>query len=140
MLTPYKEGLHNPVLEALGLRSLWLWDAFVEHLFDGEVPAQIYARNGSLDIALDDGEAEELQALAAAYAARGVASRYLKGADAKQLERDIAADCVGALLTPAHGYANATAATEALWRACESRGAQVTQASVTRIEPTAGRL
>jgi glycine oxidase len=140
MLTPYKEGLHNPVLEALGLRSLWLWDAFVERLFDGDVPAQIYSRTGSLDVALDEGEAEELQALAAAYAARGVSSRYLKGADAKQLERDIAAGCVGALLTPAHGYANATAATAALWRACESRGARVTRASVTRIEPTAERL
>ena len=140
MLTPYKEGLDNPVLEALGLRSLWLWDAFVERLFDGDVPAQIYARTGSLDVALDEDEAAELEALAAAHAARGVSSRYLKGGDAKQLERDIAADCVGALLTPAHGYASASAATAALWRACESRGARMTLASVTRIEPTAGRV
>jgi len=109
-------------------------------LFDGDVPAQIYARTGSLDVALDEGEAEELQALAAAHAARGVSSRYLKGGDAKQLERDIAADCVGALLTPAHGYASASAATAALWRACESRGARMTRASVTRIEPTSGRV
>ena len=64
MLTPYKEGLHNPVLEALGLRSLWLWDAFVERLFDASVPAQVYARNGSLDVALDETEAAELQTLA----------------------------------------------------------------------------
>jgi glycine oxidase len=137
MLTPYKEGLHNPVLEALGLRSLWLWDAFVERLFEGSLPEQIYTRNGSLDVALDDSEAAELQALARAHAARGVASRYLKGADARQLERDIAADCVGALLTPGHGYASAPAVTAALWRACESRGAEVMRASVERIQPVA---
>ena len=137
MLTPYKEGLHNPVLEALGLRSLWLWDAFVERLFDASVPAQVYARNGSLDVALDETEAAELQTLARAHAARGVLSRYLKGGDAKQLERDIAADCVGALLTPGHGYASAPAVTAALWKACESRGAQVAQASVERIQPAA---
>jgi glycine oxidase len=140
MLTPYKEGLHNPVLEALGLRSLWLWDAFVERLFDGIVPAGIYARNGSLDLALDEAEAAELQALATAHAARGVASRYLKGADAKQLERDIVAECVGALLTPAHGYASAQAVTAALWRVCEAHGARVTRASVERIQPTTGAL
>ena len=109
MLTPYKEGLHHPVLEALGLRSLWLWDAFVDRLFDGRSPGHIYARNGSLDVAMDDAEAEELQTFAHAHEARGVASRYLKGGDAKQLERDITADCVGALLMPAHGYANAPA-------------------------------
>jgi glycine oxidase len=140
MLTPYKEGLHNPVLEALGLRSLWLWDSFVERLFDGSVPAQIYARNGSLDIALDETEAEDLEVLSRAQAERGVASRYLKGADARQLEGDIAADCVGALLTPAHGYANAPAVTAALWRACESHGADVAQASVQRIQPTASGI
>jgi glycine/D-amino acid oxidase-like deaminating enzyme len=96
MLTPYSEGLHDPVLEALGLRSLWLWDAFVDRLFDADVPPQVYARNGSLEIALDDAEAAELQAVASAHAARGVGSRYLKGADARQLEGDIAASCVGA--------------------------------------------
>jgi glycine oxidase len=135
MLTPYSEGRHDPVLEALGLRSLWLWDAFVERLFDGEVPPQVYARNGSLEIALDDAEAAELQAVASAHAARGVGSRYLKGADARQLEGDIAASCVGALLTPAHGYASAAAVTAALWRACEARGARLTRAKVERIQP-----
>jgi len=140
MLTPYTEGLHHPVLEALGLRSLWLWDAFVDRLFDGRIPGHIYARRGSLDIAMDDTEAAELQTLAHAHEARGVASRYLKGGDAKQLERDVTADCVGALLIPAHGYANAPAVTGALWRACESRGAQVTRASVHRIQPTANGL
>jgi glycine oxidase len=134
MLTPYKEGLHNPVLEALGLRSLWLWDAFVGRLFEGGVSSQVYSRQGSLDLALDDAEAEALQAVADTHAARGIGTRYLKGVDAKQIERDIAADCVGALLTPAHGYANASAVTAALWRACAARGARLTQAAVERIE------
>jgi glycine oxidase len=137
MLTPYSEGLHDPMLEGLGLRSLWLWDAFVERLFDDGVPAEVYARSGSLEIALDESEATELEAVASAHAARGVASHYLKGADARQLEACIATSCVGALLTPAHGYANAPAITSALWRACEARGAHLTRASVNRIQPTA---
>jgi glycine oxidase len=137
MLTPYSEGLHDPVLEALGLRSLWMWDAFAERLFDGEAPPHAYARTGSLEIALDEAEATELQAVADGHAARGVSSRYLKGADARQLERDIATSCVGALLTPAHGYASAPAITAALWRACEARGAHLTRATVERIQPAA---
>jgi len=48
MLTPYSEGLHDPVLEALGLRSLWLWDAFVERLFDGERAALEAIARGEL--------------------------------------------------------------------------------------------
>jgi glycine oxidase len=140
MLTPYSEGLHHPVLEALGLRSLWMWDAFADRLFDGDVPTQVYARTGSLEIAVDDAEATELEGVASAHAARGVESRYLKGADVRQLERDIATSCVGALFTPAHGYASAPAITAALWRACEARGAHVTRASVERIQPTATEI
>jgi glycine oxidase len=136
MLTPYKEGAHHPVLEALGLRSLWLWDGLVERVFEGRVPPELYARNGSLDIALDEAEATALQAVADDHALRGIQSRYLKGADVRQLEADIAGDCVGALLTPAHGYANAPALAGALWRACEARGAQVTRATARRMEPT----
>jgi glycine oxidase len=134
MLTPYKEGLHNPVLEGLGLRSLWLWDVFVERLFDGSVPPGVYERCGSLDIALDEAEAGELEALAHAHAARGVSSQYLRGDSVRQLERDIVSDCVGALLTPAHGFASAPAITRALWRACERAGARVTHATVQRVE------
>ena len=120
MLTPYKEGLHHPVLEALGLRSLWLWDAFVDRLFDGSVPGQIYARNGSLDIAIDETEAAELQTLARR------ARRPWRGEPVSEGRRRQAARAGHrgrlrrrALLTPAHGYANAPAVTAALWRACE---------------------
>jgi glycine oxidase len=135
MLTPYKEGLHNPVLEGLGLRSLWLWDGFVARLFEGSVPPGVYERAGSLDIALDEAEAGELETLARAHAARGISCQYLKGDSVRQLERDDVADCVGALLTPAHGFASAPAITRALWRSCERGGARLTHATVQHVEP-----
>jgi glycine oxidase len=100
----------------------------------------LYARNGSLDIALDEAEAAALQAVADDHASRGIQSRYLKGADARQLESAVAGDCEGALLTPAHGYANAPAVADALWRTCAARGARVTRAVVQRIEPTSGGM
>ena len=72
----YSEGLHDPVLEALG-RAACGWGQFVDRLFDADVPRRCMR-------AMDRWRSRwmmrggELQAVASAHAARGVASRYLK--------------------------------------------------------------
>ena len=81
MLTPYKEGPSQPgARSARAAQPLVVGCVRRPAVRRPHVAGQIYARNGSLDIAIDETEAAELQTLAHAHAARGVASRYLKGA------------------------------------------------------------
>lgn len=137
MLTPYSEGRHDPVLAELGARSLALWDGFIERLQDGYEGRPLYARTGSLELALDDEEAAELEDRAALLARQGVEHSLLHGGEIRQLERDVVAHCQAGLLIPAHGYASAADVTAALWKSCERRGARLTQCRVQRIEQDA---
>jgi glycine oxidase len=138
MLTPYSEGRHDPRLEELGARSLSLYDDLVARVAPRLDAALFYARTGSLEVALDETEAEELRIRAADLAARGIANTYLPGPEARQFERELAVGCTGALLIPAHGYASAPRLTAALWRASETSGASLVAAPVQRISPAAG--
>jgi glycine oxidase len=129
MLAPYVEGAHAPSLEALGARSLALYTALAARL-GPEVP---WLATGSLHVAFDEAEAASLEALADGHRSRGVESRRLTGAQARELERDLGADCVAALMIPSHALVGARAFASHAWRAAEARGASWTTATVTRI-------
>jgi len=137
MLVPHSEGLHAPALETLGVRSLALYDGFVEGLAGDTRRAIAYARTGSLHVAFDDAEAADLEALAAAQRRRGVASTILPAPDARRLEPEIAADTTLALFVPAHGFVGAEDVTRAAWHRAAARGARMISATVTRIERAA---
>jgi glycine oxidase len=138
MLTPYTEGRHSAELQALGLRSLELWDAFVERLGEQAGSRPTYGRTGSLDLALDEVQAEALAARAHEHAAFGIPSTYLTGADARRMEPAVTPACAGALLVPAHGYASASDVASALWQAAARRGARMVHDAVTRISSSPG--
>jgi glycine oxidase len=140
MLAPYSEGVHSATLESLGARSLALFDTLIDRLTPYLDTPAVYARTGSLEVAFDDEEAEKLRMRAADHAARGVASSFLLRSDVRQVEPEIATDCTGALLTLAHGYANARALTNGLWRAAESQGATLVAEPVERVAGSAGRM
>jgi glycine oxidase len=140
MLVPHTEGVHAPTLEALGVRSLALYDEFVDRVSAAAGLPVVYARTGSLHAAFDEAEAAELETLASAHAARGVPCSLLPGPDARQLERELAADCVRALVVPAHGFVGALGLAKALWTAAASRGARAVQATVHHIVADRGRV
>jgi glycine oxidase len=140
MLTPYSEGRHDPRLEELGARSLSLYDDLVARVATRLDAALFYSRTGSLEVAIDESEAEELRIRAADLTGRGIANTYLPGPDARQFERELAVGCTGALLIPAHGYASAPRLTAALWRTSEAGGATIVAAPVQRIAPVAGGM
>jgi len=140
MLTPHTEGVHAPDLEALGTRSLALYDEFVTRAAENSGRPVVYARTGSLHVAFDDAEAVELEHLAAAHRARGVASTLLPGADARQLEPELPADVARALLIPAHGFVGAAGLADALWTCAVAHGARMMAATVERIASVDGGL
>src|SRR5262245_55981217 len=52
MLAPFTEGLHDPVLETLGVQSLAMFDPLLQRLHAGGHDV-VYGRAGSIDVALD---------------------------------------------------------------------------------------
>jgi glycine oxidase len=133
MLTPFSEGRHHATLEALGARSLRMYDSFIEQTVDKSQPPDWYARTGSLEIAVNEVEREELQARAADHAARGIESSFIPGADVPRAEPEATARAIAALLVPSHGHVNARELTAALWASCERQGAHLDVAPVRRI-------
>ena len=57
MLTPFSEGRHHATLEALGARSLGLYDGFIEQTIGTLDRPHWYARTGSLEVAVTEAEA-----------------------------------------------------------------------------------
>lgn len=135
VLCPHIEG-HSAPLRQLGVRSLSLYDAFVDRARTDSGHAIEYRRDGTLEVALTDEEAGKLRVVAAQHVADGVEHRYLDAADARDAEPAIAAEVTAALLVPVHGYVGAAVLTRALAAAAVRHGTEMITADVERIEAT----
>ena len=91
MLTPFSEGRHHATLEALGARSLQMYDSFIEQTVGASHRPDWYARTGSLEVAVNETEREELRTRAADHAARGIESSFLAGGDVQRAEPEVTA-------------------------------------------------
>jgi glycine oxidase len=131
VLAPYIEGHEGTALQALGARSLGLFDGFVSRAAAESGLDVPYERCGTLEVAVDQESARELRARAA-RAATGKA-RLVTGAELRELEPQLAADVAVGLIQPEHGYVAAGALTLALARAAAAAGAvfTVSEAVVT---------
>jgi glycine oxidase len=130
MLAPYVEAHERGPLLDLAIRSLSLYDAWIEAVRSESGIDVEYRRIGTLEVALDPDHAADLKRSAARYP--GVEMTWMDSADAQRLNpalRTIA----GALLTPAHGYVAAPELANALARAAEHRGATFARARAQRI-------
>lgn len=133
ILAPTIEG-HVPALLDLGSRSLALYDEFVERVAaDAGAPIE-YDRSGTLQVALDAGEAESLCALARTFGEAGIEHRLMGPDEARTSERAVPDETVNALFVPQHGYVAVGALTRTLARAAIKRGATLTIATVQRVE------
>jgi len=139
MLVPFSEGRHDPVLAALGARSLALYEALAGRLSDPAGPP-LFVRSGSLEVALTPDEAGDLRADAAALAAAGVESAFLSGSEALALEPRLASSCAGALHVPGHAFTPAADLTRALWQESARAGAFLIEGEVRRIETAGGEV
>jgi glycine oxidase len=135
VLCPHIEG-HSASLLHLGVRSLSLYDAFVDGVRSDSGLAVEYRRDGTLEVALTDEEAGRLREAAGHHAARGVDHRYLDAAEARDAEPAIATEVTAALLVPSHGYVGVTALTRALAAAAAARGTESIAADVKRVDGT----
>lgn len=141
MLAPYVEARDEGPLFDFGIRSLGLYDAFVERAkADSGLPV-LYRRSGSLEVATDEERMTLLRNIAARLDARGVPFGLLDGPAVRAEEPVLGSDAVGALLIPAHGFVGAADFTRALAAAARRHGAQLVEGSgVRRIASANGDI
>lgn len=131
-LAPFIEG-HSETLRTLGALSLALFDDYVARVTRGAGGQVEYARTGTLQVAGNDAEAEDLTLRAAQLGLAGVEHELIDGADVPRVEPGLS-PVACALLIPSHGLVGVQALTQALEQAATRLG--VTWAS-TEIEPAA---
>jgi glycine oxidase len=135
VLAPFIEALGDTPLQRLCVESLGLYDAFVERVRRASGMDVEYRRTGSLEVALDEAEAEQLHAAARALAAKGIRAELLGATEALAREPALAPATVAALLVPDHGFVAAPALTQALAMAAKAHGAMFR--TRTRVEKVA---
>jgi glycine oxidase len=113
----------------LGVRSLAMYDAWIDAIQRDSGAAIEYRRIGTLEIALDPQHATELKQSTGADASR----QWLGATTARHRHRALGS-IDGAVFTPAHGYVAAHQLTQALAGAAARRGARFVQARATRVE------
>jgi glycine oxidase len=133
MLAPQIEG-HIPELRDLAVRSLSLYDEFISRVEqDSRRPVE-YHRDGTIQLALDDAEAQQLADMSRALRAAAVQHELLDRAGVGRLEPNVTGEAVAGLVVPSHGHVRAGELTEALAAAAQARGARLTIASVHGVD------
>lgn len=139
VLAPYIEAKEGSRLLDLTVRSLDLFDDFVTRASSDSGIAVPYRRTGTLDVVCQEESMHKLRTRAALLASRDVAAELVDGRAARVEEPHLAADVVGGLLIPAHGFVAAGELTRALATAARRHGAQVIESGrVRRIARSGG--
>ncbi len=132
VLAPYIEAHEgNPLLD-LTVRSLALFDAFMERVSAESGVPVLYRRTGTLDIAVNDEEMQALKATADLLARRGVPALLVDAQAVRGEEPQLGDGAIGGLLIESHGFVAAGDLTRALGAAARRHGAQVIEGSRVR--------
>jgi glycine oxidase len=124
MLVPYIEGSGNSLLP-LAVRSLEMYDAFIDRLSRDSGLRVGYGRPGSLQVVDRTESLDELLALAGSLRAMGVKCDLVDAADVRKLEPTLTTDVGGALQIDTHGFVVASDLSGALSAAAIRYGARV---------------
>ncbi|MCU1384895.1 MAG: Glycine oxidase ThiO [Acidobacteria bacterium] len=141
VLAPYIEAREGSPLLDLTVRSLAMFDAFIERIGADSGEAIPYHRTGTIDVAASDAELDALRATEAVLARRGVPALMLDANTVRSEEPELTDRAIGGLLIETHGFVAAGALTQALASAARRRGAQLVEPSrVRRISQRHGDL
>ena len=142
VLAPYIEGHQSASLRELGCRSLDLYDTFVERARAASGLDIVYLRNGTIELALTDGEVDRLSALSVALWKEGIEARWVPPLAFEDNEPLLSPTALGALLVMPHGFVGVTSLTLALAASAERCGARFkNETGAIRIHPMpAGRV
>src|SRR4051812_11916321 len=141
VLAPFIEAREGSALLDLTVRSLGLYDRFVERVVaDSGVPIA-YRRTGTIDIATNEAELGALQRTADVLARRDVPALMLDAQTVRSEEPQLGDGAIGGLLIESHGFVGAGELTRALAIAARHHGAQLIERSrVRRISSLHGDM
>jgi glycine oxidase len=132
VLAPFIEAREGSPLLELTVRSLALFDSFMERVTADSGIAVSYRRTGTLDVAVTDAELQTLRETAAVLARRDVPALMLDSEAVRAKEPQLGDGVLGGLLIESHGFVAATELTRALAAAARRRGAQLIEHSRVR--------
>ena len=136
-LVPYVEARERGPLHELLVRSLNLYDQFIEELGSVARRPINYERCGSLEVAFTESEERCLRLVAQRDAADGIT--WIDAAETRRMEPALSETIRGALFAGMHGRASPPGLTAALAEAAALSGAVFRSARVTGVrEVTAG--
>jgi glycine oxidase len=136
VLAPYLEMRDSTPLLGPAVRSLDLYDQFISRVSEESGASIAYRRTGTIDLALNDEELQDLAITARVISRLGVEARLLDGPSARAEEPLANPGVVGGLLVEAHGFVAPTALTHALAAAARRNGARFLEpARVQSIAP-----
>jgi glycine oxidase len=140
MLCPYIEGEEDPVLQALGAESLALYDAFIARTQRDSDLTVPYVRDGTLQVADNDEDADALRHTAERLYAHGVPCQFVEGDAVRDIE-PMATTQQAALLIEVHGAVRVRDLVEALRVGAIHHGARFMHAErVARVLRADGGL
>jgi glycine oxidase len=132
VLAPYIEAHEDSPLFDLTVRSLALFDAFMERVSAESGVRVSYRRTGTIDVAVGDAEMQALRATADALRRRDVPALLLDGQAVRGEEPQLGDAALGGLLIESHGFVGAVDLTRALTAAARHHGAQLIEGSRVR--------
>lgn len=139
MLVPYHEGSGRPILP-LAVRSLEMYDAFIDRVTRDAGMGVGYRRSGSLHVATEHG-GDELEQLASDGRRLGFECELLDAGAVRDAEPQLTPDAISGCLVKTHGAVSAPELSAALSAAGIKRGARVVvPARVLRIANQADHL
>ena len=139
VLAPYIEGGSRSALRELGRDSLDLYDEFIARLRAESHREVAYHRNGTLEVALTQAEAEHLSAASGTLWSEGVEARWVPASVIPDLEPGVSPGAQGALFIPSHGFVGVSSLTAAAVAAAEQCGTQVyEETGAIQVSPVAG--
>jgi glycine oxidase len=133
MLAPYLEAPEGGELLELTIRSLDLFDRFVESVTSASGETVEYRRTGTLEVAMRADSLQRLSEAAQCLARRGVPAELVDGDAVRREEPYLTGEVVGGLVIHAHGFVAAGALTRALAVAARRLGAQMAESRARRI-------
>ena len=132
ILAPYIEG-HDPVMLALGVRSLDLYDEFIRRVTTDAGREVEYERDGTVEVAMTLEEAMALRRRARMLTGIGIDHSLLDAGDVRRLEPEITPAAVAGLHVRGHGYVAAAELTRALTSVAMRHGAAFDVGTVASV-------
>lgn len=136
ILAPYVESHHDRRFLELATRSLEMYDSFVAGASERSGRRVEYARTGTLEVALDEGDLTRLDSARPRLTGAGVSHRWLSASELRSFEPSVSGAALGALLIEPHGFVGVGSLIAALVQSARMSGASFeTPVEAVEIDP-----